>query len=41
MPESSGRHQSALSQHAGWIAGGLVILGVLVFGAIVWLTYHP
>jgi hypothetical protein len=27
--------------NAGWIAGFLMIAGVLVFGAILWFTYHP
>ena len=35
------RPVSALSLHAGWIAGALVIFGVLLFGAFVWFTYHP
>jgi hypothetical protein len=34
-PEDS-RHQNA-----GWIAGGLVILLVLLVGAALWFTYHP
>ncbi|HYA10553.1 MAG TPA: hypothetical protein VEH10_02630 [Thermoplasmata archaeon] len=41
MPARSGPATNALSVHAGWIAGGLVVLGVLLFGAFVWFTYHP
>ena len=32
---------SALEENAGWIAGGLVILAVLAFGAVLWFMYHP
>jgi hypothetical protein len=35
------RPASALTVNAGWIAGALVIVGVLAFGAAVWFTYHP
>lgn len=41
MPREPTRPASALSVHAGWIAGAIVVLGVLAFGAVVWFTYHP
>ncbi len=27
--------------NAGWIAGALVIIGILAIGAALWLHYHP
>jgi hypothetical protein len=33
--------ETALSANAGWIAGGLVIVGVFLVGIGLWLKYHP
>lgn len=33
--------EGALTAHAGWIAGGLVIVGVFLVGLGLWLKYHP
>ena len=41
MARAPGRPASTLNLYAGWIAGAIVILGVMVFGAVVWFTYHP
>lgn len=34
-------YDSSLSANAGWLAGGLVIVGVFLFGIGLWLKYHP
>ncbi len=31
----------ARSANAGWLAGGLLILAVLLIGAAFWFHYHP
>lgn len=33
--------ETGLSANAGWIAGGLVIVGVFLVGFGLWLKYHP
>jgi hypothetical protein len=27
--------------YTGWLAGGMVILAILLIGAYLWFTYHP
>ncbi|MGP8077424.1 MAG: hypothetical protein ACLQD8_05965 [Thermoplasmata archaeon] len=34
-------YEGGLSANAGWLAGGLVIVGVFLFGLGLWLKYHP
>lgn len=34
-------YESGLSANAGWLAGGIVIVGVFLFGLGLWLKYHP
>ena len=34
-------YDSGLSANAGWLAGGLVIVGVFLFGLGLWIKYHP
>jgi len=35
------RTETVLSRYAGWIAGTIVIVGVLGAGAVLWFMYHP
>jgi hypothetical protein len=41
MPTTPVRPASAANLYAGWIAGGLVVLGVLLIGAFFWFSHHP
>jgi hypothetical protein len=34
-------YDGGFAAYAGWVAGGLVIVGVFLFGLGVWLKYHP
>jgi len=34
-------YEGSFSANAGWISGGLVIIGVFLFGLGLWLKYHP
>jgi hypothetical protein len=34
-------YESGRSANSGWIAGALVILGVMLVGAYLWFRYHP
>ncbi|MGB6500009.1 MAG: hypothetical protein WBG19_01215 [Thermoplasmata archaeon] len=34
-------YEGSFSANAGWLAGGLLIVGVLLFGVGLWLKYHP
>ncbi len=40
VPREGELYESGLSANAGWLAGGLVILGVLLVGLGFWLKYH-
>jgi hypothetical protein len=33
--------EGSLTREAGWIAGGIVIAGVLLVGAAFWFMHHP
>jgi hypothetical protein len=33
--------EPSFRQNAGWIAGAIVIAGVLAVGAAFWFMYHP
>jgi hypothetical protein len=39
--EGEGSPDSVLRTNAGWIAGGLVIVGVFLVGVGLWIRYHP
>jgi hypothetical protein len=41
MPAAARPYETASGAHAGWIAGVVVILGVLVVGAAFWFLHHP
>ena len=41
MAAPSVEGQSLLSRDAGWIAGGIVIVAVLIAGAALWFMHHP
>ncbi|MFZ0892312.1 MAG: hypothetical protein WB778_04800 [Thermoplasmata archaeon] len=29
------------ASYAGWLAGGIAILAILLIGAFLWFTHHP
>ena len=41
VPEPGATGGSPWSRYAGWIAGMIVVVGVMAFGAVTWFTYHP
>ncbi|MGA8665137.1 MAG: hypothetical protein WB809_08805 [Thermoplasmata archaeon] len=41
MPSSPAAARRPRHPNAGWVAGSLVILGVLAAGAYLWFSYHP
>jgi len=42
MPmEGEASPDRVLRTNAGWIAGGLVIVGVFLVGLGLWIRYHP